>query len=59
MACFVSSSSDLLYLCLSYFPPIWLVGFVWFYLVLFWVMFRILCPDRNLNERETKALEPS
>jgi hypothetical protein len=32
----------------------WLLLFV-----LFWVMFSILCPDRNFNEQKTKALVPS
>lgn len=46
----------LLHLLLSLFF-FFLVG--WFCLVLFWVMFSILCPDRNFNECKTKALVPS
>lgn len=47
----------LLHLLLSLFFFFFLVG--WFCLVLFWVMFSILCPDRNFNECKTKALVPS
>lgn len=55
--CFVSSSTPLPYLRLSL-RLVFLFLVCWFRLVLFWVMFSILCPDRNFNECKTKALVP-
>ena len=58
MACFVSSSTNIAVSTPKlFFFFLFLVG--WFCLVLFWVMFSILCPDRNFNECKTKALVPS